>query len=65
LLRAFDAARSSYHVVLHASDVQAALPDLATAHPNCPDPAVLELPRLLDALVGWGPEGVAGCERGP
>jgi uncharacterized protein (TIGR02677 family) len=54
LLRAFDAARSSYHVVLHASEVQTALAGLAQAHPGCPDPATLELPRLLDALVGWG-----------
>ena len=32
----------------------AALADLAAAHPGCPDPAGLELPRLLDALVDWG-----------
>ena len=54
LLRAFDAARSSYHVVLHTSDVQAALAGLAGIHHDCPDPAGLDLPRLLDALVDWG-----------
>jgi len=54
LLRAFDAARSSYHVVLHTSDVQTALAGLAEVHRDCPAPATLELPRLLDALVDWG-----------
>lgn len=54
VLRAFDAARASYHVVLHTSEVQAALTGLAAAHPECPDPATWELPRLLDALVEWG-----------
>ena len=54
VLRAFDAARASYHVVLHTSEVAAALADLAAADPECPDPAGLELPRLLDALVDWG-----------
>src|SRR3712207_1049647 len=54
LLRAFDAARSSYHVVLHTSDVQTALAGLAGIHHDCPDPAGLDLPRLLDALVDWG-----------
>jgi uncharacterized protein (TIGR02677 family) len=54
LLRAFDAARSSYHVVLHTSEVAAVLADLAAAHAECPEPADLDLPRLLDALVEWG-----------
>jgi uncharacterized protein (TIGR02677 family) len=54
VLRAFDSARASYHVVLHTSEVAAALADLATDHPECPDPGGLELPRLLDALVEWG-----------
>ncbi|WP_249715053.1 TIGR02677 family protein [Rhizomonospora bruguierae] len=54
VLRAFDAARSSYHVVLHTSEVAATLAGLAATHSNCPDPAALELPRLLDALVDWG-----------
>jgi uncharacterized protein (TIGR02677 family) len=54
LLRAFDAARSSYHVVLHTTEVSAMLADLAVTHSECPDPATLDLPRLLDALVGWG-----------
>jgi uncharacterized protein (TIGR02677 family) len=54
VLRAFDAARASYHVVLHTSEVATTLAGLTTAHPDCPDPAVLELPRLLDALVDWG-----------
>ncbi len=54
LLRAFDSARSSYHVVLHTSDVAAALATLHGTNADCPDPAGLELPRLLDALVEWG-----------
>ncbi|GIF75993.1 TIGR02677 family protein [Asanoa siamensis] len=54
VLRAFEAARASYHVVLHTSEVAAALADLAAVHPDAPDPASLELPRLLDALVEWG-----------
>jgi uncharacterized protein (TIGR02677 family) len=54
ILRAFDAARTSYHVVLHTSDVVAALAELTAMHPDCPDPGDLELPRLLDALVEWG-----------
>ncbi|GAA0740779.1 TIGR02677 family protein [Dactylosporangium roseum] len=54
VLRAFDAARSSYHVMLHTTDVAAALGALRHTDPGCPDPAELDLPRLLDALVGWG-----------
>ncbi|KUL29184.1 TIGR02677 family protein [Actinoplanes awajinensis] len=54
LLRAFEAARTSYQVVLHTSDVHAALAGLSAAHAECPDPATLELARLLDALVDWG-----------
>lgn len=54
VLRAFDAARANYHVLLHTSDVTATLRGLAAAHPDCPDPAELDLPRLLDALVEWG-----------
>jgi uncharacterized protein (TIGR02677 family) len=54
VLRAFDAARASYHVVLHTTEVAATLAGLAADHPGCPDPAGLELPRLLDALVDWG-----------
>jgi uncharacterized protein (TIGR02677 family) len=54
ILRAFEAARSRYLVVLHTSEVGTALGDLAATQPDCPDPAGLELPRLLDALVGWG-----------
>ncbi|PWR10709.1 TIGR02677 family protein [Micromonospora sicca] len=54
LLRAFDSARSSYHVMLHTADVAAAMEALHQASPDCPDPAELELPRLLDALVEWG-----------
>src|SRR5437762_8930003 len=53
LLRAFDAARDNYHVLLHTSDVAASLAALA-GHPECPHPDDLELPRLLDALVDWG-----------
>jgi uncharacterized protein (TIGR02677 family) len=54
VLRAFDSARSTYHVVLHTSEVAAALSGLAVAHPECPEVDDLELPRLLDALVEWG-----------
>ncbi|MFR9779406.1 TIGR02677 family protein [Micromonospora sp. MS34] len=54
LLRGFETARSSYHVMLHAADVAAAMAVLHEANPDCPDPAELELPRLLDALVDWG-----------
>jgi uncharacterized protein (TIGR02677 family) len=54
VLRGFDAARASYHVLLHTSEVEAALAGLRAGHPDCPDPAELELPRLLDALVDWG-----------
>lgn len=54
VLRAFDAARANYHVLLHTSQVTAALAALHAEHPDCPDPADLELPRLLDALVEWG-----------
>jgi uncharacterized protein (TIGR02677 family) len=54
VLRSLDAARSSYQVVLHTSEVAAAMAGLAAIHPECPEPAGLELPRLLDALVDWG-----------
>ncbi len=54
VLRAFDAARANYHVLLHTSEVTAALSSLHASQPDCPDPADLELPRLLDALVDWG-----------
>lgn len=54
VLRAFDAARDNYQVLLHTSDVASSLASLATADPSCPHPDELELPRLLDALVEWG-----------
>lgn len=54
VLRAFDAARANYQVLLHTSEVGGALVGLHAAHPDCPDPGELELPRLLDALVEWG-----------
>ncbi|MFG2038922.1 TIGR02677 family protein [Dactylosporangium sp. NPDC048998] len=54
VLRSLDAARSSYQVVLHTSEVASAMTGLAATYPECPDPAGLELPRLLDALVDWG-----------
>jgi uncharacterized protein (TIGR02677 family) len=54
LLRAFDAARDSYHVLLHTADVAGALAALAADYSDCPHPDDLELPRLLDALVDWG-----------
>ena len=54
VLRAFDAARANYQVLLHTSEVTTALAGLHAVHPDCPAPADLELPRLLDALVDWG-----------
>jgi uncharacterized protein (TIGR02677 family) len=54
VLRAFDTARANYHVLLHTSEVATALGNLHALHAECPDPAELELPRLLDALVEWG-----------
>jgi uncharacterized protein (TIGR02677 family) len=54
VLRAFDAARANYHVLLHTPEVAAALASLHETQPDCPDSTELELPRLLDALVEWG-----------
>lgn len=54
VLRAFDAARADYHVLLPTAAVTAALSRLHGTEPDCPDPTELELPRLLDALVDWG-----------
>src|SRR6266540_4542373 len=54
VLRAFDAARANYHVLLHTSEVTAALAGLHAIQPDCPDTSDLELARLLDALVDWG-----------
>lgn len=54
LLRAFDRARATYHVLLHPTDAAAVLGELAAENPECPAPATLDLPRLLDALVEWG-----------
>lgn len=54
VLRAFDAARDNYRVLLHTSDIAASLAGLSETEPECPDPDDLELPRLLDALVEWG-----------
>jgi uncharacterized protein (TIGR02677 family) len=54
VLRAMDSARADYHVLLHTTDVAQALARLHQEYPDCPDPADLELPRLLDALVEWG-----------
>jgi len=54
VLRAFDAARANYQILLPTSEVAAAMAGLHDAHADCPDPAELELPRLLDALVEWG-----------
>jgi uncharacterized protein (TIGR02677 family) len=54
VLRAFDTARNTYHVLLHTSDIAASLTTLAQTQPDCPDPDDLELSRLLDALVEWG-----------
>jgi uncharacterized protein (TIGR02677 family) len=54
VLRAFDAARANYQVLMHTSEVAVALRTLGEASPDCPDPGELDLPRLLDALVDWG-----------
>jgi len=54
LLRAFERARSNYHVLLHTTEVAAELDALAAEHADCPGSHGLELPRLLDALVDWG-----------
>lgn len=54
ILRAFEAARTSYHVLLHTTDVASAVAALAVENAECPDPGDLDLPRLLDALVEWG-----------
>jgi len=54
VLRAMESARADYHVLLHTTDVAQALARLHHEYPDCPDPAELELPRLLDALVEWG-----------
>lgn len=54
ILRAFETSRDTYQVLLHTSEVAAALGGLASVHPDCPDPADLDVPRLLDALVEWG-----------
>ena len=60
ILRAFEAARTSYHVLLHTTDVASAVAALAVENAECPDPADLALPRLLDALGGWASFGAAG-----
>jgi uncharacterized protein (TIGR02677 family) len=54
VLRAFDTARASYQVLMHTTEVTAAIAALHAEHPDCPDSDDLELPRLLDALVEWG-----------
>jgi uncharacterized protein (TIGR02677 family) len=54
VLRAFDAARDNYHVLLHTTDVASSLAGLAAGRQDCPAPDDLELSRLLDALVEWG-----------
>jgi uncharacterized protein (TIGR02677 family) len=54
VLRAFDAARVNYHVLMHTDEVASTLDGLAESTPDCPKSVDLELPRLLDALVEWG-----------
>jgi uncharacterized protein (TIGR02677 family) len=54
VLRAFDAARANYQVLLHTTEVATVLRSVGAANPDCPNPEELELPRLLDALVDWG-----------
>ncbi|MEV8514368.1 hypothetical protein [Dactylosporangium sp. NPDC051484] len=41
VLRSLDAARSSYQVVLHTSEVASAMAGLSATYPECPDPAGL------------------------
>jgi len=54
VLRAFDFARANYRVQLATDDVVAELADLSATQSECPDPADVDLPARLDALVGWG-----------
>lgn len=51
LLRAFDRARANYHVLMHASDAQAVLDDLAAEHAEAG--TVGDVQALLDALAEW------------
>jgi uncharacterized protein (TIGR02677 family) len=51
LLRAFDRARANYQVLMHASDAQEALGQLAAQHPEAA--AVGDVQALLDALAEW------------
>ena len=51
LLRAFDRARANYQVLMHASDAQAVLGQLAAEHPEAA--AVGDVQVLLDALAEW------------
>lgn len=51
LLRAFDRARANYHVLMHASDAQAVLEDLAAEHAEAG--TVGDVQALLDALAEW------------
>jgi uncharacterized protein (TIGR02677 family) len=51
LLRAFDRARASYQVLMHASDAREVLGQLAEEHPEAA--AVGDVQVLLDALAEW------------
>src|SRR6266702_2178722 len=51
LLRAFDRARASYQVLMHASDAHEVLGQLAVEHPEAA--AVSDVQALLDALAEW------------
>src|SRR5512142_2591887 len=51
LLRAFDRSRANYQVLMHASDAQAVLGQLAAEHPEAA--AVGDVQVLLDPLAEW------------
>jgi uncharacterized protein (TIGR02677 family) len=51
LLRAFDRARANYQVLIHASNAQLMLDELAKEHPEAA--TITEVPVLLDALAEW------------
>lgn len=54
VLRVVEASRNGYQTVLSTDDIAAALNALRAADTDCPDPAEIESPRLLDSLREWG-----------
>ncbi|THV41174.1 TIGR02677 family protein [Glycomyces buryatensis] len=53
ILLAMESARTGYQVVLSNKEVAAALLQLCERHPECPDPAELDLLVKLDQLHDW------------